>query len=160
MWSEDGEFYLVDTSKPMYDPTSDPPSPDTTRGGIVILDAANQPPNDRSGGHPAAVRPVVGQSRTVGTSPDGVSAAFALSTVYDYYDARHARNSLDGAGGTILAIVRLGQNYFNAFWSGSYMAFGDADTVRRRRSTSSATSSPTASRSTPPTSSTGTSPAP
>src|SRR5690606_38501915 len=45
VWSED-QLYLVDTSKPMFDPTSDPPSPDTTRGGIVILDAVNQPPTN------------------------------------------------------------------------------------------------------------------
>jgi bacillolysin len=126
VWSEDGLFYLVDTSKPMYDPTSDPPSPQTTRGGIVIVDARNQPPTSQ----PEDVPPLVDLSSTTPNSfdvPDGVSAAVGLSTVYDYYDARHARNSIDGAGGTILAIVRLGQNYFNAFWSGSFMAFGDAE---------------------------------
>ena len=126
VWSEDGLFYLVDTSKPMYDPTSDPPSAQTTRGGIVIVDAQNQPPNS----NPEDIPPLVDLSSADPNSfeiPDGVSAAVALSTVYDYYDTRHARNSLDGEGSTILAIVRLGQNYFNAFWSGSYMAFGDAE---------------------------------
>ena len=29
----------------------------------------------------------------------GVSAAFGLAQVYDYYLERHGRNSLDGAGG-------------------------------------------------------------
>jgi Zn-dependent metalloprotease len=126
VWSEDGLFFLCDTSKPMYDPTSDPPSPETTRGGIVIVDAKNQPPNSQ----PEDIPPLVDLSSddpNFFQLPDGVSAAFALSTVYDYYDARHARNSIDGAGGTILAIVRLGRDYFNAFWSGSYMAFGDAE---------------------------------
>ena len=45
VWQESaGNFFLVDASKPMFDAGSNPPDPDTTRGGIVVLDAINQPP--------------------------------------------------------------------------------------------------------------------
>ena len=57
---------------------------------------------------------------------DAVSAAFGLSETYDYYLERHGRDSLDGQQGTILAIVRFDQNFFNAFWNGTLMVFGDA----------------------------------
>jgi Zn-dependent metalloprotease len=126
VWNEDGSFYLVDTSKPSFDPTSDPPDPATTRGAIVVLDARNQPPNDNPQDIPELFY-VLSPDRAQWDVPDGVSAAFSLSVVYDYYRARHARNSLDGADGGLLGIVRLGRGYQNAFWSGSYMAFGDGD---------------------------------
>ena len=60
-----------------------------------------------------------------------VGAAFGLSEVYDYYQARHSRNSIDGAGGSITAIVRYGINFPNAFWSGQVklMFFGDRYTA-------------------------------
>ena len=46
VFAQDGQFFLVDTSKPMFDPSSTPPQPDTTRGAIIILDALNQPPTN------------------------------------------------------------------------------------------------------------------
>lgn len=125
-WSEDGQLYLVDTSKPMFDPTSDPPGPDTTRGGIVVLDAVNEPPNSNPEDIPQLFYIVSNDANTWGV-PDGVSAAFNLSRVYDYYLDVHERDSLDGNGGGLLAIVRLGVGYNNAFWSGSFMAFGTGD---------------------------------
>ncbi|MDX2166560.1 MAG: M4 family metallopeptidase [Deltaproteobacteria bacterium] len=126
VWGENGGFSLTDTSKPMYDPTSDPPNPDTTRGGIVVLDALNQPPNDNPVNIPDLffIEAATPDGFTVA---DGVGAAFGLSLTYDYYLQHHQRDSLDGAGGGLLAIVRLGSGFANAFWSGSYMAFGDAD---------------------------------
>jgi Zn-dependent metalloprotease len=35
------------------------------------------------------------------------------------------RNSLDGQGGPLHAVVHFGQNFDNAFWDGRYMVFGD-----------------------------------
>ncbi|HEY1251116.1 MAG TPA: M4 family metallopeptidase, partial [Thermoanaerobaculia bacterium] len=62
--------------------------------------------------------------------PDAVSASFNFGKVFDYYKQTHGRNSIDGEGGNILAIVRLGQNFYNAFWTDTIggMFFGDADT--------------------------------
>ena len=62
------------------------------------------------------------------TNADAVSAAFNFSEVYDYYNQRHGRNSYDGSGGSLRAIVRIG-GLANAFWSHDHklMGFGDAD---------------------------------
>jgi bacillolysin len=122
VWQEGGQFFLVDTSKMMFDPTSDPPSPDTTRGGIVILDANNQEPDAQGRINLSLISSNNADSWPV---PDGVSASFGLSETYDYFLMRHERNSLDGRGGTMLAVVRFSQNFQNAFWNGTLMVFGD-----------------------------------
>lgn len=59
--------------------------------------------------------------------PDAVSASYNLSRAYDYYWRRHGRDSFDGEGASIHAIVRYGQNFKNAFWSlgSNLIAFGD-----------------------------------
>lgn len=122
---EEGPFYLVDTSKTMFDPSSDPPQADSTRGGIVILDAHNQPPTSE----PESIPDLFLVDALSADGPwlrDGVSAAYGLSQTYDYYLERHGRNSIDGRGGTLLGIVRFGKGLDNAFWSNGLMLFGDA----------------------------------
>jgi Zn-dependent metalloprotease len=137
VWQEaPGEFFLVDTSKPMFAVGSNPPDPDTTRGAIVVLDARNLPATSDPQFFPTLVQ----MTSTTGSAPwrpqgsggsnvrDGVSALANLSRVYDYFLGVHGRNSLDGAGGSLLAVVRLGQDFQNAFFmaENSIMAFGDA----------------------------------
>jgi bacillolysin len=127
VWQEGALFFLVDTSKPMFDPASNPPNPRETRGAIVIQDAQNQPPTDDPKDIPPLVD-ITSSSATSGWLVDGVSAMYGFSETYDYYLERHDRNSLDGQGGQILAAVRLGQNFQNAFFSPGLqtMFFGDA----------------------------------
>ncbi|CAA9487329.1 MAG: putative metalloprotease [uncultured Rubrobacteraceae bacterium] len=48
-----------------------------------------------------------------------------LGHTYDYYLNILGRNSLDGQGGPLHAVVHFGQNFDNAFWDGRYMVFGD-----------------------------------
>lgn len=48
-----------------------------------------------------------------------------LGHTYDYYLANLGRNSLDGQGGPLHAVVHFSQNLDNAFWDGQYMLFGD-----------------------------------
>jgi bacillolysin len=126
VWHEGGSFYLVDTSKPMYDPSSDPPDPTTTRGGIIVLDADNLPPNSSPEEIPDLFF-VSAANATGWQVPDGVSAAVGLAHVYDYYRMRHGRNSFDDAGSTMLGAVRLGAGFHNAFWNGTQMFFGDGE---------------------------------
>ncbi len=65
----------------------------------------------------------------------GVSAHWGAEATYDYYFAKHGRNSLDNAGFTLLSYVHtnlIGMGYpnnVNAFWDGSRMTYGDGDGV-------------------------------
>lgn len=122
VWDDEGVFHMINTTKSMFDPTSTPPSLEGTRGGIVVLDARNAEPDSEGGVDLFHVQSGDANSWDV---PDAVSAAYCLSETYDYYMDRHARNSLDGNGGTMIAAVRWGQNFANAFWNGEMMIFGD-----------------------------------
>lgn len=124
LWQEGGTFYLVDTSKPMFDAQSSPPN--NPRGAILIFDGANREVTDPQ----FSAGLVRSSSANAGWDPDAVGAAYGLSETYDYYLNRFNRNSLDGQGSNIRAIVRFGQNVNNAFWFGSTrtMVFGFANT--------------------------------
>ncbi len=126
LWHEGGAYYMVDTSKPMYQPNrSNPPHPDAVEGGIVVLDAENQPPTDEVE-EITHIDYVTSSVPDSGWLPDAVSAAYNLSETYDYYYERHGRNSVDDNGSTLLAIVRIGEGYPNAAWANDFMIFGDA----------------------------------
>ena len=127
VWGQGSTFFMVDTSKQMFDPTSAPPGPTTTRGGIVVQDAGHLPQNPDQ--QPIPQHDVTSSSATSGWLKDAVSAAYGFSQTYDYFLQRHARNGLNGKGSTISATVRVGQNYKNAFFLVDLQAmfFGDAD---------------------------------
>ena len=130
LYQDGNTYYTVDTSKKMYDPTSTPPSASKTRGRIIVYDTKHTPAGSPPKGQ--ATRYFnTSTALTSGWLPDSVSAAWGLSEVYDYYLERHGRNSLDGKGGTILGLVRYGNTYFNAFWDGEAMYFGDGEPYAR-----------------------------
>jgi bacillolysin len=52
-------------------------------------------------------------------------AHWGAEKTYDYYLTKYGRNSIDNAGFAILSYVHYGVNYFNAFWDGSRMTYGD-----------------------------------
>lgn len=47
--------------------------------------------------------------------------------VWDLFAEQFGRDSVDGAGSTLLVTVHYGQDYDNAFWDGSQLVFGDGD---------------------------------
>lgn len=64
----------------------------------------------------------------------GVDAHWGADKVLAYYSSQHGRSGLDGSGGPfysgtglITSFVHYGRNYANAYWSGSYMVYGDGD---------------------------------
>lgn len=62
------------------------------------------------------------------TGDESVDEAFdGLGATYDFWWDAYQRNSLDGAGGALLATVHYGRDYDNAFWNGERMVFGDGD---------------------------------
>ncbi len=113
LYEEKGQYLMVDTSKPMYDAA-------TENGVILVYDWMNQELQED-------VKPQLIQSNNpnAGFLADAVSAAYNLSNTYDYYLERHQRNSLNGKGGDMVAIVRVKRGFNNAFWSGKAMYFGD-----------------------------------
>ena len=126
LWNESSKYYLVDTSKAMYDAASDPPAINTTKGAIIVSDMAHTDLPDQGGSF--NYQEITSTSATSGWLTDGVSLAWCLSKTYDYYKEVHSRNSLDGKNSSILGFVRMGTNYQNAFWTTEYnaMFFGDA----------------------------------
>ena len=47
--------------------------------------------------------------------------------VADFYKKVFGRNSIDGAGMTMLSSIHYGTGYNNAFWNGQQMTYGDGD---------------------------------
>ena len=133
VWQEGGTFFMVDTSKLMFDTTSNPPQPTSTRGGIIILDAQNQPPTSDPNTLNVPLLNITTNNATSGWLPDAVSAVYGFSETYDYYLNRHNRNSLDGLGGNITGVVRFAQNFQHAFYinEGDIVYFGDAQPYAR-----------------------------
>lgn len=52
-------------------------------------------------------------------------AHWGAEMTYDYFLDIHGRNSIDNAGFQLNNYVHYGVNYYNAFWDGSRMTFGD-----------------------------------
>ena len=124
IWEQSGRYYLIDTSKEMFQPGSvvsgNLPDPDTTQGAIFTFDLHNQEPEQNS-----LIEYIQSNAPDSGWLADGISAAYNLGLVYDYYKNKHQRNAIDGQGSSMFSIVRVGQNYKNAFWNGQAMFFGD-----------------------------------
>ncbi|MBV5276907.1 hypothetical protein JZU56_03565, partial [bacterium] len=68
-------YYMFDTSKSMYDPTSAPPDFSKTRGAIVIGDAKHTPVGSPPSGNPSLSNVISGAASS-GWLADAVSAAF------------------------------------------------------------------------------------
>jgi Zn-dependent metalloprotease len=54
-------------------------------------------------------------------------AHWATEKTYDYFYQKYNRNSIDNAGMTLNSYVHFSVGYFNAFWDGSRMTYGDGD---------------------------------
>jgi Zn-dependent metalloprotease len=69
--------------------------------------------------------------RAEGQGPSGDQAADeaydGLGHTFDFYLEMYQRNSIDGSGLPLDAIVHYGRDYDNAFWDGEQMVFGDGD---------------------------------
>lgn len=123
LWQHtDSRFYLVDTSKEMFDPSSVPPNPGTSRGVITVMDMQNASrPDPAAGVHNTATSPA-GPWRA-----DAVSASVNLSRVYDYYRERFNRNSVNGTGGSMMGIVNLDDDNAYSDFQTLTMIFGNRD---------------------------------
>ena len=125
LWDQGGEYFMVNVAKPMYKGQGDPMAAGA-KGVITVRDAHNTPPTRYPAG-PVKSDIVSSRSPDAGWLADAVSAARNLSLVYDYFLQRHGRDSMDGQGSSVTAVVRYGKHYDNAYWDTrlSTMYFGD-----------------------------------
>lgn len=125
LWYENDRYSLIDTSKSMYDGTSNPPDLGQTNGAIFVFDMAN---NELPSEGAITAQLITSTNNNSGWIRDGVSLAYNLSQTYEYYKTVHNRDSIDGNGGNIIGFVRVGNNFDNAFWTSEAKAvfFGDA----------------------------------
>lgn len=54
-----------------------------------------------------------------------VAAHKYAGDTYNYYSSNFGRDSIDNAGMILISSVHYSNNYFNAFWSGAQMVYGD-----------------------------------
>jgi bacillolysin len=92
VWREGGSVYLIDASRPMFKATQF--KLDKPVGAIWTLDGLNSNPNN--------IR--VDQIKTSSNTwpKNGISAHYNAGLAFEYFANTHARNSINGKGGTII----------------------------------------------------------
>lgn len=128
VWQNGNKYYLYNSTKNMYESGLDPLATLQKKGFISVVDAKNEPSDNKIEQVPDLYH-ITSESPTSGWLTEGAGAAYNLSETYDYFKETHNRNSLDGEGGSIIAIVRIGNNFDNAFWHSDtkLMFFGNGD---------------------------------
>jgi len=87
----------------------------------TIFNAKNMEPDPPQGTRVRGEEDPPFSDHTVNEAFDGLGAT------YDFYKQVHSRNSIDGKGLRLDAIVHYGDGFNNAFWNGQVMVFGDGD---------------------------------
>ena len=123
VWREGSFQYLIDASRPMFKSGSF--KLDNPVGAIWTLDALNSNPDN------LRVDQVKSSNNT--WSRTAVSAHHNGGLAYEYFRNTHARNSINGTGGTIISIINVaevgGVGMDNAFWNGEAMFYGNGATA-------------------------------
>jgi Zn-dependent metalloprotease len=60
-------------------------------------------------------------------------AHWATEKTYDYFYQKYGRNSIDNAGMALNSYLHYSVGYFNAFWDGSRMTYGDGSSLNGNR---------------------------
>ncbi len=112
------DIFAIDTTKSMFDASG--ALPQEGKGVIQILNANN------GNGEQLFFASSPNANNWTGLE-NAVSCAFNGSIVFDYFEQRHGRNSLDNVGMNMNMIVNYESNFNNAFWTGQFMVFGNGD---------------------------------
>lgn len=107
--SQDSTYYLADASRPMYNAS-------TNKGWIKTYSSA----------YSTSAKVTTDADNYFDAAPSEVDAHYGAGVVYEYYRSVHGRNSWDNKGSDLLSYTHS-SNKNNAFWSGSYMEYGDGD---------------------------------
>jgi Zn-dependent metalloprotease len=125
------QHYLSDSTKEMYD------------GNSIDLDSyfnQDELPNqgiistlDFNSIFTDSIYPITSESSSGFIDSDAVDAHYFASQVYDFYYDNYGRDSIDGEGMDIISFVHVpdpeGYPLDNAFWNGSFMFYGDGNTL-------------------------------
>ena len=114
-------FLLIDASRPMFADVQ-PDVVGSPRGALVTLTAGQRDLTRNS-----QIDHVISSDNTW-SDRVAVSAHTNMGTVCDYFLQTHGRLSIDGVGGSMYSVVHVtdeGQPMGNAFWSGTFIAYGD-----------------------------------
>ena len=114
-------FLLIDGSRAMFADTQ-PDVVGNPRGALVTLTAGQRDLTRNS-----RIDHVISSDNTWSDAV-AVSAHTNMGAVFDYFLQTHGRLSIDGVGGSMYSIVHVtdgGQPMDNAFWSGTFIAYGD-----------------------------------
>ncbi|WP_078871487.1 M4 family metallopeptidase [Streptomyces caatingaensis] len=110
---------------------------DSSKKDIATFDGHALSVGDVSGTWPEGLKEFGSKTPAFGkeaTEAGAVDAHWAAGKVYDYYRARHGRDSLNGRGGELNSVVGVtfyGMPYVNAFWDGTKMVYGNGDAEYR-----------------------------
>jgi len=99
-------------------------------GGTLVAETTPAPEREISDAQQREVLPGVrvrGEDDPATGDAAADEAFDGLGSTFDFLWDAWGRNSLDGAGGALLATVHYGEDYDNAFWNGERMVFGDGD---------------------------------
>jgi Zn-dependent metalloprotease len=112
-------YYMVNATKSMW--TNSQPSgfPDNPIGAIWTIDARNT--DGTSIVH-------VSSSTNSWSDKSSVSAHVNAGLAFDYFKNTHARNSINGSGGSIISVVNVtdgGSAMDNAYWNGQAIFYGN-----------------------------------
>jgi Zn-dependent metalloprotease len=113
-------YYMIDATKSMW--TNSQPSgfPNNPVGAIWTIDAGNTAAQSFN---------QVSSSNNTWSERSSVSAHANAGLAFDYFKNTHARNSLNGSGGTIISVVNVsdddGSSLANAYWNGQAMFYSN-----------------------------------
>lgn len=120
------QHFLIDASRSMFNNAAST-IPDKTVGGLVTVDSRNTYGDNQKFWH-------ISSSNNTDWTPTAVSAHYNAGLAYDYFRNTHARNSLNGKGGTMISVVNVadeddGTAMDNAYWNGEFIAYGNGKTL-------------------------------
>ncbi len=121
-------YYMLDTKRTMFNAAKSK-MPDDPVGAIWTLDAFNTSPEVEATFKYNHVK----STNNIWSNKTAVSAHYNAGIAYDYYKKTFNRESIDGAGGTIISLINItektGKSMENAFWNGEMMFYGNGGTA-------------------------------
>jgi len=122
-WKEGSTYYMIDGSRSMFKVNASN-MPDDPSGGIMTMNGQNRSPSSSN-----FVLSHISSSNNTWSDKTAVSAHYNAGKAYEYFLNAHARNSINGSGGTVLSIINVaddnGKSMDNAFWNGEAMFYGN-----------------------------------